>query len=318
MLEPRARQRAECRLVVGKVADDVGLGTCVRQDVEEVVDNHRETCVVDALHIVQKLTASLGTHQLVERELYVATRLRDESTQELLLVHILSAILVIVEPLLGHKFIDSQRHKTREERIARILRCCRQNSTVEVVDLRIVISTQQRLDGTPLIVAHIVDKDECCMLRAVDLGQYSAAHKRMRHHGNILICHTAIYPVVIVATYILTKLLICLILLITKHFSNALIRRASKLNLPTHNLAVELSPLRKRRCRLLLCRYAAKLRTVVCCSLLGDELLRVQILLYRQKHLVGIHRFDDIVGNLRADSLIHNVLLLALRNHNYG
>ena len=41
------------------------------------------------------------------------------------------------------------------------------------------------------------------------------------------------------------------------------------------------------------------------------------MLLYEQQNLAWIYWLDDIIGNLTADSLIHNILLLGLSDHNH-
>jgi hypothetical protein len=66
MLKPRTCEGAECRLVVGEFTDDVGLGACVREDIEEVVDDDLEISIVDVLHIVEQSASCLGAYQLVE------------------------------------------------------------------------------------------------------------------------------------------------------------------------------------------------------------------------------------------------------------
>ena len=66
VFEPRTRERAERRLVLGQFADDVGLGARMRQDVEKVVYDHRKVGVVNAAYVLDELAPRLGTHQLVE------------------------------------------------------------------------------------------------------------------------------------------------------------------------------------------------------------------------------------------------------------
>ena len=44
----------------------------------------------------------------------------------------------------------------------------------------------------------------------------------------------------------------------------------------------------------------------------------MQVLLDRHKYLVGIHGLDQVVGNVVAYSLVHDVLFLALGDHDYG
>ena len=47
-------------------------------------------------------------------------------------------------------------------------------------------------------------------------------------------------------------------------------------------------------------------------------LAAVQIFLYRQQYLVGIHRLDQVIGDVVAHGLIHDVFLLALGDHYHG
>jgi len=63
---------------------------------------------------------------------------------------------------------------------------------------------------------------------------------------------------------------------------------------------------------------ASELRTVVGGGLLGHQLLLVHVLLDREQHLVGVDGFDEVVGDLRAHGLVHDVLLLALGDHDHG
>ena len=122
MLKPRSRQRTERSLGVGQFADDFGLGTGVREDVQEVVDNHREVGVVDMTHVVQKFTSRLWFDQLVKRCAQRTTpRALEQSFEEILFVLVFAPLFVVIEPQIGHKFIDSQRHESRKNRITGIL-----------------------------------------------------------------------------------------------------------------------------------------------------------------------------------------------------
>ena len=44
----------------------------------------------------------------------------------------------------------------------------------------------------------------------------------------------------------------------------------------------------------------------------------MHVLLDREQHLIGVDGFDEVVGDLRADGLVHDVLLLALGHHDDG
>ena len=52
MFKPRAGQRAERSVVLGQFADDVGLGTRMRQDVEEIIDDNRKIGFVNMADVV--------------------------------------------------------------------------------------------------------------------------------------------------------------------------------------------------------------------------------------------------------------------------
>ena len=47
-------------------------------------------------------------------------------------------------------------------------------------------------------------------------------------------------------------------------------------------------------------------------------LATVDVLLERQQYLVGVDGLDKVVGNLLSDGLFHDVLFLALGNHDHG
>ena len=158
MLEPRTGERTKRSLVLGQLADNLGLGTGVRKDIEEVIDNDREIGVIDTLNIVDQLATRLGTYQLIERIAIILAIGAHLSLQKLLLVLILTALLVVVEPQIWHQLVDRQRHQTRKDRIASILSRCGQNCAVEIIDRNVEKRVQHRVDRTPLVIAEIVDQ----------------------------------------------------------------------------------------------------------------------------------------------------------------
>ena len=140
----------------------------------------------------------------------------------------------------------------------------------------------------------------------------------MRHDGNLILRSALVDPVVIVAAHELAELLIRLALLVHQHLLDALVGRVGQINLPPRYLAVERAPRRERRGHLAHGGYTPELGAVVGRGLLGDELLRMHVLLDRQQDLVGIDGLDDVIGDLRPDGLVHDILLLALGHHDDG
>ena len=316
MLEPRTGERTESCLVLGQLADNLGLGAGVRKDIEEVVDNNREISVIDTLNIVDQLAPRLGAHQLIERVAIVLATRAHLSLQKLLLILILTALLVVIKPEFGHQLVNRQRHQTRKDRIAGILGRRGQNRTIEIIDRNVEERVQHRVDRTPLVVAEIVDQQQRGLRVIIDHGENVAAHQRVRHHGRLIV--TTIDPRRVVAAHKLAKFIVRLALLVRQHLLDTLVRRIAELDLPADNLLIDRAPLLKRTSRANLRRNASKLGTIVGRSLLSHKLLLVDVLLNREKHLIGIDGLDEVVGNLRSDRLIHNILLLALGDHNDG
>ncbi len=57
---------------------------------------------------------------------------------------------------------------------------------------------------------------------------------------------------------------------------------------------------------------------VVAGGLLTDQAPGLEVLLQRKQDLVRVHRLDQVIVDLAADGLLHDVLLLALGDHDHG
>ena len=131
VLEPRTRERAERRLVLGQIADDLRFGPRMRQDIEEVIDDYREVGGGDPVEILDQPLARVGLDDLVEKQLVALALRLHLPAQEIFLVLILASVLVVVEPQIGHDLVDRQRRQPGENRVARILGGRRQNAAIE-------------------------------------------------------------------------------------------------------------------------------------------------------------------------------------------
>ena len=66
VFKPRTRKRAERGVIFGELADNLGLGAGVRENIQKVIDDNREIGIVDVLDIVDKFSSRLGAHKFVE------------------------------------------------------------------------------------------------------------------------------------------------------------------------------------------------------------------------------------------------------------
>ena len=85
-----------------------------------------------------------------------------------------------------------------------------------------------------------------------------------------------------------------------------------------HQPLVDLRPVLPRAAVHDLHGYLLEVLLILALCHLGLYLAPVDVLLQRQQYLVGVDGLDEVVGNLLADGLFHDVLLLALRHHHHG
>ncbi len=143
VFEPGAGEGAEGRFVFGKLADDLRFRPRMRQDVEEVVDDHREIGVVDVPDVVDEPPARFGAYEFVERRPPPFARRLQLAHQELLLVFVFASLLVVVQPAVGHELVDGQRHQPGEEGVAGVLGGCGEDAAVEIFRLDVIVVVQQ-------------------------------------------------------------------------------------------------------------------------------------------------------------------------------
>ena len=124
-------------------------------------------------------------------------------------------------------------------------------------------------------------------------------------------------PVHIVAADELCKLEVSLLLLHLQHLPD-LVGRVLELQLPAHEHTVDIDPFPHAP---RLAYHHAETTEILLISRLSRlryYLAMMDILLEREQYLSRIDRLYQIVSNLSTDSLIHDILLLALGHHHHG
>ena len=125
------------------------------------------------------------------------------------------------------------------------------------------------------------------------------------------------YPILVVFLIILRELHICLNFLLLQYLEYARIFAFRQLKLPINQLFVKLNPLLAIHIAHKLQADVAKLLLIVHCRLLAYQPLCVQVFFEGKQNLIGIYRFDEIVRNLAAYGLLHDVFFFAFGNHDY-
>ena len=126
----------------------------------------------------------------------------------------------------------------------------------------------------------------------------------------------ALHPVHIVLFHVFGETPVGLFLLHVQHLGHLRVG-GTQLQLPAHQTLIDVAPFFPCPTVHNLHGYLLELLLITRLHGLGDDFLPMDVLLQRQQNLVGIHGFDQVVGNLLSDSLVHNVLLFTLGHHHH-
>ena len=303
------------------------------EHIDEVDDEHIEVVLFQVSVLLHELVSTCRVVDLVIGEAIVAAVAFNLCFDERCLVEVLPLFFVFIHPQVREHRRYLPGHQTTEDGVACILCGGRQNAHIEVFLYVEHIADFLREDA-PLIEPEVVNDDEkhflpfvyqwehlafedvrtkqrtvvltvCLRLPAV-CGQLGKTVTRPA----VLRCH----PVEIVLCNIFGKAVIGFFLLHFQHLGHVAVGTA-QLQFPVYKPAVDLLPVAERTAvsnlhgNLLVALLITALRH------LCHNLLLMDVLLERQKNLIGIDRLDEIVGDFRTDGLVHDILFLALCHH---
>ena len=230
---------------------------------------------------------------------------------ERLLVEVLALVLVFVHPQFGEHLLNLLGHQTREDGVAGVLRSRRQNAGVHIL-LNVEHVAYLLREHAPLVVAEVVYHDEEHLLALAYCGEHLALYYVGAHQRTLR--NARRHPRHVVLLYELGETVVRLLLLHLQHLGHVAVRRA-QLQLPMHQPSIHILPVVYRLAVHYLHRYVLEVLLIARLRHFRHNLLAVNVLLQRQQNLVRVHGLYQVVGNLRADSLVHDVLLLAFRHH---
>ena len=107
------------------------------------------------------------------------------------------------------------------------------------------------------------------------------------------------------------------VLLHTEHLGHTVVG-LGQFQFPVHQFAVHFHPILVGERVVYLHPDAPELRAVRAGGVLRHDFLLVDVLLQREQYLAGVDWLGQVVGYLVADGHVHDVFLLAFRNHHHG
>ena len=233
-------------------------------------------------------------------------------------IQVLAFLLVFIHPEVREHLGDLVRHQTAEDGITGILGSRRQDAIVQVL-VNVELFADLIGEHPPLVVAEVVEHHEEHLPTLVQQGEHLALENLWRQHRTQIIgLHPmglyVSHPIQIVLPDELSEAVVRIFLLHLQHLRHAAVR-GTQFQFPVHQTLIDVCPVLPRATVLDLHGYLLEILLILALRDLRLYLPAVDILLQGQQDLVGIDGFDEVVGNLLADGLFHNVLLLALRHH---
>ena len=250
--------------------------------------------------------------EFVVGEFALASVTVENGLNERCLVEVFALVLIFVNPQFGEHTLNVDRHQSRKNGIARILRGCWENGGVEFLLFHVEIFVEEWADGFPLVESEIINHDKAHLLTSVDKWEdlrfkYFITHQRVFAPGD---------PRFVVAFHHFGECIVRLLLLHFQHFAHAGVG-VREGEFPSHQSLVEFIPIFDVACHGNLIADSCKFLPIIVGGFLCHQRLAVQILFDRKQNLHRVNRFNQIVGNFATDGLIHDIFLLAFGDHNH-
>ena len=284
------------------------------EDVDEVDDEHVKRGGVEAAHLAEQTVGGWRVAHFVVGERFAAAEAFELFGDEAFLVLVFAFVLLFVDPQVGIEFLDLQWHESGEQRVAGVLRRCGQDAVVQVfVDGEVV--AQLPAQQAPLVQPEVVEHQNEHLLPRVEQGEHLPAEHVGAHQWALVGMG---HPVLVVGLDEAGERAVGLFLLHQEHFAQCLVGRLAQFQFPVNEPFVKLCPFRGVECFVYLCADASEVLPVAAHGGFGHDFLAVYVFFQGQQDLARVDRFDEVVGNFRADCLVHDVLFLAFGHHDDG
>ncbi len=193
----------------------------------------------------------------------------------------------------------------------------RKNRTIHFL-FHTEILSEHRTHRAPLIQTEIVYQYKKQFLSGVKSGKNTPAKNVGTHQRTPGLIRTGIttHPIFIVMAHKTAESGIGFPLLLLQYLVHVGLR-TGKFHLPVHQPRIQFTPAVKRIAIGYGVRDIQKLLPVISSGIGADKLLRMKIFLDREQNLIRVDGFYEIIGDLLSHSLIHDILLLVLGDHDH-
>ena len=169
-------------------------------------------------------------------------------------------------------------------------------------------------NDAPLVVTQIVEHEEHDFAIVTQAGEYGMAEDV---GGNERALFGMGNPGFVMLAYEFGKGGVGFLFLHGEHLAHGAVS-GSKLEFPVHEFAVKFLPLVGRKGIADLHTDTRKFLSVRGFCHFVFKFLSVNVFLERKQNLVGVNRLNEIIRNLSANGLVHDVLRLVFGHHHYG
>ena len=313
MLEPGAGQTPVSRLALCQFADHLALRPGVRKHIHEVEDDDVQLVLQERWYHTQELLAIIGIIYLIIREGVILPEAVDLGLNERRFVQVLTFLALFIHPQIGEELLDLRRHQSGEDGIAGILRSRREDAVIEALVEGIKLR-QEILYHPPLVHPEIIYQDEEYLLACIQERKNTLLEEVGTHQRTVV---GLPHPIFVMVLHEFTKGIVRLFLLHEEHLLHRALGAAFQLQFPIDDALVELHPFVRLQPIVDAHAETGELLLVTLGRSLRNDHILVHVLFNRKQELVRIERFDEVIGNFIPDSLVHDALLFALRNHDH-
>ena len=222
---------------------------------------------------------------------------------------VLTLLVAFLHPEIREHLLDLQRQETGENRVAGILGSRRQDRGILLFGADSIALADERLDGLPLVIAEVIYHAQQHFLSLVEQGEDSMLHQVMRHDGTL-----AAEPTLIVLGDPFGEGDVGLRALVLDKRTH---RGVLKFDIPFAERALDSLPFLDSAGGVDHIGDIAPFLAVVLLHLLADNRLLMHMFLEAHQDLTRVDGFDEVVGDLLADSLLHDMFLFGLGDHHY-